>query len=79
MVWTLFFLPRRKIHHKLSFETWEAVNVGKLLVQVTLLEEVLTNISRKVANICKWPLMPEMKQRVRFAVMNKMHLRDSTC
>lgn len=35
---TLFFLPRGKIRHdKLSFETWEAVKLGKLEVQGILL------------------------------------------
>ena len=49
---SLFFLPREKIRRdKLSFETWEAVKLGKLGSRYPSLDSFFTNISRKVANI----------------------------
>ena len=83
---SLFFLPRGKIRRdKLSFETWEAVKLGKLGSRYPFLDNFFTNISRKVANISKYTLMPTMKQCVYicvrvylsvFAVMSKMHLQE---
>ena len=76
---------RKDINDKLSFETWEAVKLGKLGSRYPFLDNFFTNISRKVANISKYTLMPTMKQWVYicvrvylsvFAVMSKMHLQE---